>query len=122
MDDDERRYLNSRCVLRRDPVKPGGRGVLSRAKGRAASFVIRSLDRYLDDEEEFLAHLVRLQNKLTVEHDRLVDEVVAIRQSVAEETERIAAATRHLHAAVEERLAVLERRVEATAGRGSKLP
>lgn len=64
---------------------------------------------YFADEHEFMAHLVRLQNKLTVSHDRLGHEIRALHNAVQVESERLRKTSAVLHDRLEERIADLER-------------
>jgi hypothetical protein len=116
VEDPERHYVNSRYVLDRTPLdfEPGGDGrrpvgrVTSRLRARAARFVVGALGGYLDDEREFLGHLVRLQNAITVHIDRLSAEVRQLQASLQIESERLRAAEMTLHARLEDRIKALE--------------
>jgi hypothetical protein len=129
LEDGERHYVNSRYVLRRtaqgDGVDGGGRtgSVKRRLRARAARFVVHVLGDYFDDEQEFLAHLVRLQNTVTVHIDRLSDEVRQLQSVLQAESGRLRAADIALHARLEDRVRTLEdevadlRRQNGGAGR-----
>lgn len=122
VEDGERHYVNSRYRLDRIPPEPDGPngddrpvGQLKRAEAkvrrRAARFVVGSLDRYLDDEQEFLVHLVRLQNTITVHIDRLSAEVRHLEALLLAESERLRNADTALHARLEDRIWALEAEV-----------
>ncbi|MDQ1492695.1 MAG: hypothetical protein QOJ23_5209 [Actinomycetota bacterium] len=111
VEDGERHYVNSRYVLDRAPLDPdrrpgiGGAGRLTaKLRARAARFVVGVLGGYFDDEQEFLAHLVRLQNTLTVHIDRLSGEIRQLEALLQAESERLRAADTALHARLEDRI------------------
>jgi hypothetical protein len=112
LQDEERRYINAHCVFSRRPseVKSGGmlRTLKKRTKARAGHFVVKVLDRYFDEEQEFRAHLVRLQNTLTVEHDRLSVEVRETHAALRSEVDRLWQAYAAMHSALEDRVRALE--------------
>jgi hypothetical protein len=110
VEDGERRYVNSRYVLHRAPVAgDAGLGrVKKKLRARAARFVVGVLGGYFEDEQEFLAHLVRLQNTITVHIDRLSGEVRQLEALLQMESERLRAADTILHARLEDRLRALE--------------
>jgi hypothetical protein len=107
VDDAERHYINSRYVLARTPLVADGRKVPG-LRARAARFVVGAFGRYLDDEQEFLAHLVRLQNTMTVHIDRLSGEVRQLEALLQAESEHLRAADTTLHADLEDRIRALE--------------
>ena len=119
--DEERRYLNDHWRFDRVPSQVQSSGLLPglkrQAKRRAGRFVIRVLDRYFDEDQEFRAHLVRLQNKLTDEHDRTRTEIREVYQTFSKEIDRLWQAYASMHTALEERVAALEA-AGATASRG----
>lgn len=110
--DEDRRYLNDHWTFDRAPsqVQSSGflRGVKRQAKRRAGQFVVRVLDRYFDEDQEFRAHLVRLQNKLTDEHDRTRTEIRELYAAFNSDMDRLWQAYAAMHAALEERVAALE--------------
>jgi hypothetical protein len=110
--DEERRYINAHCVFKRAPseVPSSGmmRSVKKRAKARAGHFVMKVLERYFDEEQEFRAHMVRLQNTLTVEHDRLSAEVRELHEVLRGEVDRLWQAYAAMHAGMEDRVRALE--------------
>ena len=130
VEDGERHYVNSRYLLDRTPHEPdagsGGQpsGQLQRAKEkvrrRAARFVVGSLNGYLDDEQEFLVHLVRLQNTITVNIDRLSTEVRQLEALLQAESERLRAADTALHSRLEDRISALEAEVAELRRQGGK--
>jgi hypothetical protein len=110
--DEERRYVNAHCVFSRTPSEVHGGGALrplkARAKARAGQFVMQVLQRYFDEDEEFRAHMVRLQNTVTVEHDRLSAEVRQVHRALRTEVDRLWQAYAAMHTAMEERVRALE--------------
>lgn len=111
--DEERRYLNARCLLDKAPAELASAGRLRTVKGRlkrrAGQFVVAVLERYFADEEEFIAHLVRLQNKLTLHQDRLAEEIRILHHALQVESRRLRDRSAMLHRALEERVEALER-------------
>jgi hypothetical protein len=126
VEDDERLYINSRYVLDRAPSQGGeevGRPLsrpMGRLRRRAAQFVVQVLERYLDDEREFLSHLVRLQNMITVHIDRLSGEVRQLEAVLRAESDRLRAADTALHASLEDRLDALENEIAALRRPGGR--
>jgi|GEM_PF-4444123 len=119
VEDSERHYVNNRYVLDRSPVgedrsrwRP-----LHRAKrklrAKAARFVLHALARYFEDEQEFLAHLVRLQNTITVHVDRVSAEIREVEALVLAESDRLRGADTVLHDRLEARIRMLENEVDA---------
>jgi hypothetical protein len=112
--DEERRYINAHCVFSRTPsdVTTGGgmRTLKRRTKARAGHFVMKVLERYFDEDQEFRAHLVRLLNTLTVEHDRLSAEVRETHEALRCEVDRLRQAYAAMHSAMEDRVRALEKR------------
>ena len=110
--DEERRYINAHWAFSRAPsaVDCSGtmRGLKKRAKARAGHFVMKVLARYFDEDEEFRAHMVRLQNTLTVEHDRVSVEVRDVHDTLRSEVDRLWQAYAAMHAALEDRVRALE--------------
>jgi hypothetical protein len=110
--DEERRYINAHCVFDRTPAEVTSGGMMrmlkKRTKARAGHFVMKVLERYFDDDQEFRAHLVRLQNTLTVEHDRLSAEVRAVHEALRSEVDRLWQAYAAMHSALEDRVRALE--------------
>ena len=92
-DDMERHLINARCVLDRGPGEPPLAPPFAKikriVKRRAAAFTMAVLQRYFDDEQEFLAHLVRYQNNVADAHDQLVREVSALHRGTLLECERL---------------------------------
>jgi hypothetical protein len=117
---EERRYLNAHCVFDRSPSLGGRGGLLAgfkeRAKARGGRFVMHVLQRYFDQDQEFRAHLVRLQNTLTDEHDRARMEVRQVHESFRAETARMWQACAAMHRALEDRVEALEVTVSSTTG------
>jgi hypothetical protein len=115
--DEERRYLNAHCEFDTAPASVPAAGpapgMKRRMKARAGHFVIAVLERYFADEKQFLAHLVRLQNKLTVNHDRLAEEVGRLHRAFRRDSERQRQRSAVLHSRLEERVAALERELAA---------
>ena len=124
VEDDERHYVNSRYVLDRRPVDGAGgagRGLgrsKRRLRARTARFVVHTLGRYFEDEQEFFAHLVRLQNTITVQVDRLSGEVRLLETLVRDESDRLRTADTVLHARLEDRIEALEREVAGLRRQG----
>lgn len=123
VENNERHYVNSRYVLDRKPAvlddRPvGPAGAKQKARARAARFVIAVLGRYFDDEQEFLAHLVRLQNTMTVHVDRLSAEVRQLEALLQAESDRLRAADTVLHGRLEDRIQALEAEVAALRRQG----
>jgi len=91
--DTERHLINARCVLDRGPGElPSGKPlarVKKVVKRRAAAFTMAVLQRYFDDEQEFIAHLVRFQNNVADAHDQLAREVAALHRGTLLECERL---------------------------------
>lgn len=110
--DEERRYINARCEPNTTPADVPSAGRLvpikRRLKGRAAHFVMRVLEHYFADEREFLAHLVRLQNKLTIHHDRLAEELQRLHHALSVESQRLRQQSLILHRQLEQRIETLE--------------
>lgn len=110
--DEERRYINAHWAFARTPAEVMSSGSMrtlkKRAKARAGRFVMKVLERYFDEDEEFRAHLVRLQNTLTVEHDRLSIEVRDVHEALRTEVDRLWQAYSAMHAALEDRVRSLE--------------
>lgn len=110
--DAERRYLNEHWVFDRAPTRVGSggrlRGFKGQAKARAGQFVLGVLDRYFDQDQEFRAHLVRLQNRLTEEQDRARAELREVYEALTLELDRLQQAYEAVHTALEERVAALE--------------
>jgi hypothetical protein len=119
LEDTERHYVNTRYVLDRTPLAgdSGGGGLLrairQKLRARAARFVIHTLRRYLDDEQEFLVHLVRLQNTVAVRVDTLGEEIRQVETLLRRECEMLRCADTALHAHLEHRLGVLEDEIRA---------
>jgi hypothetical protein len=111
VEDGERRYVNSRYVLARTPRLESEGGVKRRVRARAAQFVVHVLGGYFEDEQEFLAHLVRLQNTITTHIDRLSEEVRELHSVLQAESGRLRAADISLHARLEDRVRALESEV-----------
>lgn len=115
--DDERRYLNANAALPTEPppLPAGGRRptAKSRAKARGSRFVVNVLDRYFSAEHEFIAHLVRLLNKITVHHDKMADEIRTLHEAVRTESDRLRQANAVLHGRMEARIDALEQEVRA---------
>lgn len=119
VENSERHYVNSRYVLDRAPAdlqgpanaSPGG--AKRKARARAAQFVVGVLRRYFEDEQEFLAHLVRLQNAMTVHIDRLSGEIRQLEALLQAESDRLRAADTALHGRLEDRIQALENDVAA---------
>jgi hypothetical protein len=115
--DEERRYLNARCEFDTTPAEVAATGKLAtlkrRLKNRAGHFVVAVLERYFAEEHEFIAHLVRLQNKLTVHEDRLANEVLALHRALRVESKRLRDRSTLQHHALEERIEALERQLAA---------
>lgn len=121
VEDAERHYVNSRYVLDRAPLNgDGGRPgrVKAKLRARAARFVVAVLGGYFDDEQEFLAHLVRLQNTITVHVDRLSEEIRQLEVLLQAESDRLRAADATLHARLEDRIRALEAEVAGLRGQG----
>lgn len=118
VEDGERSYINSRYVLHRAPLEGnGGLGPVKRKlRTRAARFVVGVLGGYFEDEQEFLAHLVRLQNTITVHVDRLSAEVRQLEALLQAESERLRSADTVLHARLEDRVSALEADVARLRG------
>lgn len=111
VEDGERHYVNSRYVLDRTPFggKDAGPGrVKGKLRRRAAHFVVGSLGSYFDDEQEFLAHLVRLQNTITRHIDRLSEEVRRLETMLQAEAVALRTADTTLHTRLENRIQALE--------------
>ena len=112
LQDEERRYINAHCVYRRTPSEVNSSGSMRslkrRAKARAGHFVMKVLERYFEEDQEVRAHLVRLQNKLTVEHDRVSGEVREVHETLRTEVNRLWQAYAAMHTALEERVVALE--------------
>ena len=112
-DDQERWYLNHHWAVARVPSRfetsGAPRGIKRRVKARAAQFVMRVLEAHFEEEQEFRVHLVRLQNTLTVELDRLSSEVREVHEALSRELERLRQAQAAMHASLEDRVAALER-------------
>jgi hypothetical protein len=110
--DEERRYINAHWAFARTPSEVNSSGMMRslkrRAKARAGHFVMSVLERYFDEDQEFRAHLVRLQNTLTVEHDRLSVEVREVHESLRTQVDRLWQAYAAMHTALEERVRALE--------------
>jgi hypothetical protein len=110
--DEERRYINAHWAFTRTPAEVPSSGTMRslkrRAKARAGHFVVKVLERYFDEDQEFRAHLVRLQNTLTVEHDRLSVEVRDVREALRSEVDRLWQAYAAMHSAIEDRVRALE--------------
>jgi len=122
MEDTERHYINSRYVLDRAPLEDEARfggGAKGRARARAARFVIGVLGRYFDSEQDFLAHLVRLQNTIADRIDRLSEEVRQLEAVLQEESERLRATDVTLHSRLEDRIQALEAVVARTGAPGA---
>ena len=110
--DEERRYINAHWAFARTPSEVTSSGAMRTlkkvAKARAGHFVMKVLERYFDEDQEFRAHLVRLQNTLTVEHDRLSLEVRDVHEALRAEVDRLWQASAAMHAALEDRVRALE--------------
>ena len=110
--DGERRYINAHWAFTRTPSEVPSVGAMrslkKRAKARAGHFVMKVLERYFDEDQEFRGHLVRLQNTLTVEHDRLSMEVRDVHEALRSEVDRLWQAYAAMHAALEDRIRALE--------------
>lgn len=113
--DEERRYLNANAVLPTEPADLPAGGKLpaakTKAKARGGRFVVNVLDRYFTAEHEFMAHLVRLLNKITVHHDKMADEIRTLHEGVRAESDRLRQANAVLHARMEARIDALEQEV-----------
>lgn len=113
----ERWYLNQHWAVDRAPASVVSSARFKRQlKNRAAQFIVGVLERHFEEEQEFRAHLVRLQNTLTVECDRLSLEVRQVHEALRRELERLWQA----HAALEDRVASLERRAAVTSFPGAR--
>ena len=115
--DEERRYLNANAILSTEPADLPAVGVMpaarKQAKTRAARFVVNVLNRYFASEQEFLAHLVRLLNKITLRHDEMGGEIQKLHDAVRSESDRLRQGNAVLHARLEARIEALEQEVRA---------
>lgn len=113
---DELRYLNARWRLDVPSGLPRvGPAWKHRAKERVAQLVLHLLDRYFTDERDFLAHVVRFQNKVAVAHDELVDQLRELIDQLRDESRRLAERDELLHRLLEERVEQLEHEVGVRA-------
>ena len=122
MDDTERHYINSRYVLNRAPLEDDPRfrgGAKGKLRARTARFVVAVLGRYFDSEQDFLAHLVRLQNTMADRIDRLSEEVRQLEAALQAESERLRATDITLHSRLEDRIQALEAVVASTGAPGA---
>ncbi len=121
--DEERRFLNAHAVLTTEPADLPAAGrlpaVKGRAKARGGQFVVNVLNRYFTSEHEFLAHLVRLLNKMTVAHDEMAKEIRALHEALRAESDRLRQANAVLHGRMEARIEALEHEVRVLRGAGS---
>lgn len=87
--------------------------VKNKTKVRGGRFVVNVLGRYFASEHEFIAHLVRLLNKMTVRHDEMAEEIRNLHEAVRAESDRLRQANAVLHGRLEARIEVLEREIRA---------
>lgn len=110
--DMERHIVNRRCILDRSPAVPPGAGWLKRVKTplkrRAGTFLVTVLDRYFDDEQQFLAHLVRLQNNIAESHDHLAQDVTDLHRHVRDEALSLRRHIALLEESIDEKIAALQ--------------
>jgi len=115
--DEERRYLNANAILTTEPAALPAVGrmpaVKSRAKARAGRFVVTVLDRYFASEHEFIAHLVRLLNKITVHHDEIAEGIRALHEALRGESVRLRQANSVLHGRMAAKIEAPEREIRA---------
>lgn len=117
INDEERRYINAHTHFDTTPAQLPAGGQLKPLKKslkfRGGTFIVGVLGRYFADEHEFIAHLVRLQNKLTANHDRLGNEIRALHLALQVESERLRQANAVLHDRLEERISALEDQLQS---------
>jgi hypothetical protein len=118
--DEERHYINSHWELDTSPadLPRVGRlgGVKARFKKRAAVFVVTVLERYLTEEKHLIAHMVRFQNNVAINHDRLAEELRQLHQQVPSEARRLWQRDAMLYEILNERIAELEREIDKLKG------
>lgn len=109
------RYLNVHWAIDPPAPPPAGRlaSVRARARARAARFVCDLLTRYMQDERDFFAHTVRMQNSLAANYDELAHHLTQLAEAVKAEAQRLADRDEFLHGLLETRLDALEPRPEA---------
>ncbi len=66
-------YLHTHWALPDQPDPAAGRGLRGRLRGMSGRLVFGALGRYLREERELLAHLVRLNDALSARCDELAD-------------------------------------------------
>jgi hypothetical protein len=111
--DGDLRYVNSHWSI--DPAYEGparGGEWKVRAKERLSGSVFGVLDRYFEQERDFFAHGVRVQNKLAGWCSRLAREVRTVAQALNDESNRLVERQDVLHRRMEDRVAALEARLE----------
>jgi hypothetical protein len=109
------RYLNVHWAI--DPPAPPEVGrlasVKTRARARAAQFVCGLFARYMQEERDFFAHNVRMQNAFARNYDELAQHLTELAEAAKAEAQRLADRDEFLHGLLETRLEALEERLEA---------
>jgi hypothetical protein len=116
--DGDLRYLNGNWAI--DPADEGpsqGPEWRTKAKTRFTATVLSSLDRYFEQERDFLAHSVRVANTLAGWSGRLAREIRIVAQAIGDESARLVERQDILHRRTEARIAELEARVAELEGR-----
>jgi hypothetical protein len=105
------RYLNlhwrDRTIRTRDATS--STSVKQRAAQRLARFVIDMLGPYLQEEMDFRAHLVRVQNEIAVAHDELTASTAELRDAMEMTSVRLLEHAQLLHRSLEDRVVRLEK-------------
>lgn len=109
------RYVNSHWAIDPNPpqdgVPDGGGEWKAKAKDRFAETVFSVLRFYFRQEQDFLAHSVRVDNAMAGWCGRLAREVRMVAQAVSDESRRLAERQDVLHRRLEERITRLEARI-----------
>lgn len=114
------RHVNAHYRLERPTLQVGRNGLKARMKRRLAATALGAMGSYLDDEEDLLANLVRLQNEIALRLDRVAADLVQLFDSLRQATTLLSGRDDRLHLSTEERIAQLEARIVALEGRLSE--
>lgn len=106
------RHLNAKWQFDISPFTGNATGLRRRLKVRLGRTVVSLLQGYLEEERDFLAHLVRLQNELAVRTDEAAEEVRQVVQALRASVTMLSERDDRLHALAEARLEQLQAAID----------
>jgi len=106
------RHLNANWQFDLAPFVGGSTGIRRRVKQRVARTVVSFLQEYFQEERDFMAHLVRLQNELAARSDESAAEVRQVVQSLRAVVTMLSERDDRLHALAEARLEQLQAAID----------